>query len=79
MFVESDYIVIAVQLDHCSNSNSAGHYCGKKYSRNTPGPRGWSRLRDRTLAVAKNHAKITFFSGGGKNYLKKYIFFAHIF
>ena len=26
---------------------------------NTPGTRGWSRLRDRTLAVAKNRAKMT--------------------
>ena len=33
---------------------------------NTPGTRGWSRLRDRTLAVAKNRAKMTFFSGGKK-------------
>ena len=41
---------------------------------NTPGTRGWSRLRDRTPAVAKNRAKMTFFSGGGKNYLKKYFF-----
>ena len=36
------------------------------------------RLRDRTLAVPKNSAKITFFSGGEKNYLKK-IFFFYIF
>ena len=40
---------------------------------NTPGTRGWSRLRDRTLAVAK----MTFISGRRKNYLKK-IFFLHI-
>ena len=26
---------------------------------NTPGTRGWSRLRDRTLAVPKNRAKIS--------------------
>ena len=43
----------------------------------TPGTRGWSRLRDRTLAVAKNRAKMTFFSGTKNNYLKK-IFFLHI-
>ena len=46
---------------------------------NTPGTRGWSRLRDRTLAVAKNRAKMTFFSGAKKNYLKKIFFFAYIF
>ena len=34
--------------------------------------------RDRTLAVAKNRAKITFFSGGGKKLPKKKIFFLHI-
>ena len=34
--------------------------------KNTPGTRGWSRLRDRTLAVAKK----TFFAGEKKNYLK---------
>ena len=28
---------------------------------NTPGTRGWSRLRDQTLAVAINHVKISFF------------------
>ena len=42
---------------------------------NTPGTRGWSRLRDPTLAVAKNRAKMTFFSGRKKNYLKKIFFF----
>ena len=42
---------------------------------NTPGTRGWSRLRDRTLAVAKNRAKMTIFSGAKKNYLKKIFFF----
>ena len=34
----------------------------KKNMHNTPGTRGWSRLRDRTLAVQKKHAKICFFS-----------------
>ena len=43
---------------------------------NTPGTRGWSRLRDRTLAVAKNRAKITFFSGEKK--LPKQNIFLHI-
>ena len=28
---------------------------------NTPGTRGWSRLRNRTLAVQKKRAKISFF------------------
>ena len=28
---------------------------------NTPGTRGWSRLRDRTLGVPENRAKISFF------------------
>ena len=28
---------------------------------NTPGTRGWSTLRDRTLAVLKKRAKISFF------------------
>ena len=46
---------------------------------NTPGTWGWSRLRDRTMAVAKNRAKMTFFSGVKKNYLKKIFFFAYIF
>ena len=46
----------------------------------TPGTRGWSRLRDRTLAVAKNRAKMTFFSGGEKIpkkniFLGKFYFF----
>ena len=41
---------------------------------NTPGTRGWSRLRDRTLAVAK----MTFFSGVKKKLPKKNIFFLHI-
>ena len=44
---------------------------------NTPGTRGWSRLRDRTLAVAKNRAKMTFFSGK-KNLPKKNIFGGNI-
>ena len=47
----------------------------QKAEKNTPGTRGWSRLRDRTLAVAKNRAKMTFFSGAKKNYLKKIFFF----
>ena len=32
------------------------------YYINTPGTRGWSRLRDRTLAVPKKRARISFFS-----------------
>ena len=44
---------------------------------NTPGSRGWSRLRDRTLAVAKNRAKMTFFSGGKK--ITPQIFFCCIY
>ena len=43
------------------------------YMGNTPGTRGWSRLRDRTLAVAK----MTFFLGG-KKLPKKDIFFLDI-
>ena len=54
-------------------------FCILRNNKNTPGTRGWSRIRDRTLAVAKNRAKMTFFSGGKKNYLKKNIFFAYIF
>merc|ERR1711892_1092867 len=42
---------------------------------NTPGTAGGPGGRDRTLAVAKNRAKMTFFSGGKKNYLKKIFFF----
>ena len=45
-----------------------------EFCKNTPGTRGWSRLRNRTLAVAKNRAKMTFFSGGGKNYLIFFFF-----
>ena len=44
---------------------------------NPPETRGWSRLRYRTLAGAKNRAKITFFSGEKKLPNKKY-FFLHI-
>ena len=29
--------------------------------RDTPGTRGWSRLRDRMLAVSKNRMKISFY------------------
>ena len=36
---------------------------------NTPGTRGWSRLRDWTLAVQKKCAKISFFRKKNKNYL----------
>ena len=53
------------QILHCNN-----RYC--KY--NTPGTRGWSRLRDRTLAVPKNRAKISFF----RKKIKITIFF-HIY
>ena len=42
---------------------------------NTPGTAGGPGGRDRTLAVAKNRAKMTFFSGGKKNYPKKIFFF----
>ena len=48
-----------------------------KHVFNTPGTRGWSRLRDRTLVVAKNRAKMTFFLGE-KKLPKKNIFFLHI-
>ena len=37
-----------------------------KRKRDTPGTRGWYRLRDRTLALAKNRVKTTFFSWGKK-------------
>ena len=55
----------------------AENLCMEKKEREeyTPGTRGWSRLRDRTLAVEKNRAKMTFFSGAEKNYLKKIYFF----
>ena len=43
--------------------------------KNTPGTAGGPGGRDRTLAVAKNRAKMTFFSGGKKNYPKKIFFF----
>ena len=36
---------------------------------NTQGTRGWSRLRDRTLAVQKNRAKIIFIVKINKNYI----------
>ena len=42
-------------------------------NKNTPGTRGWSRLRDRTMAVAKNRVKMTFFSGGEKLPKKKWL------
>jgi len=42
---------------------------------NTPGTAGGPGGRDRTPAVAKNRAKMTFFSGGKKNYPKKIFFF----
>ena len=45
----------------------------------TPGTAGGPGCRDRTLAVAKNRAKMTFFSGGKKITPKKYFFFAYIF
>ena len=45
---------------------------------NTPGTAGGPGGRDRTLAVAKNRAKMTFLSGGKKNYPKKIFFFLHI-
>ena len=38
----------------------------QKTEKNTPGTAGGPGGRDRTLAVAKNHAKMTFFSGGKK-------------
>ena len=40
----------------------------------TPGTRGWSRLRDRTLAVQQKRAKIRFFSRKKKKYLTFYFF-----
>ena len=55
-----------------------GFCAGRNAGRNTPGTRDWSRLRDRTLAVAKIRtkirAKMTFFLGG-KNYLQNIYFF----
>ena len=44
------------------------------YSNNTPGTAGGPGGRDRTLAVAKNRMKMTFFSGGKKITQKKYFF-----
>ena len=49
----------------------------KQNYNNTPGTAGGPGGRDRTLAVAKNRAKMTFFSGGEK-LPKKNIFFLHI-
>ena len=46
---------------------------------NTPGTAGGPGGRDRTLAVAKNRAKMTFFLGEKKITYKKNIFFAYIF
>ena len=46
----------------------------KKGKRNTPGTRGWSRLRNRMLAVQKKRTKISFFFVKKKITLKKYIF-----
>ena len=71
----------------------AGHYyedCGRNIitggkknmnenKDNTPGTAGGPGGRDRTLAVAKNRAKMTFFLGGKKITPKKYFFFAYIF
>ena len=37
------------------------HPCLCVALKNTPGTRGWSRLRDRMLAMVKNRAKIFFF------------------
>ena len=47
------------------------------YDENTPGTAGGPGGRDRTLAVAKIRAKMTFFLGGEKITPKKY-FFLHI-
>ena len=69
---------------HYTHIHNSGHLTAKISDLalgtylNTPGTRGWSRLRDRTLAVAKNRAKMTFFSGGGEKLPKKNIFFLHI-
>ena len=49
-----------------------------KMENNTPGTAGGPGGRDRTLAVAKNRAKITFFFWGKKKLPKKNIFFLHI-
>ena len=38
----------------------------KEEEKNTPGTAGGPGGRDRTLAVAKNRAKMTFFLGGKK-------------
>merc|ERR1739838_347307 len=51
---------------------------GQFLHKNTPVTAGGPGGRDRTLAVAKNRAKMTFFSGGEKNYPKKIFFFLHI-
>merc|ERR1739838_743110 len=48
---------------------------GQFLHKNTPVTAGGPGGRDRTLAVAKNRAKMTFFSGGEKNYPKKIFFF----
>ena len=51
-----------------------------KYWVNTPGTAGGPGGRDRTLAVAKNRAKMTFFFWGEKKLPQKNIFFfAYIF
>ena len=51
------------------------NYISKKANLNTPGTAGGPGGRDRTLAVAKNRTKMTFFSGGKKNYPPKIFFF----
>ena len=51
---------------------------GHKNLKNTPGTAGGPGGRDRTLAVAKNLAKMTFFFWGGKKLPNKNIFFLHI-
>ena len=44
-------------------SNNYEHiWVDVRINNNTPGTRGWSRLRGRTLAVPKKHAIISFFS-----------------
>ena len=51
----------------------------KERKRDTPGTRGWSKLRDRTLAVPKKRAKNhLLFLKKNKNYLK-FFFFAYLF
>ena len=50
----------AIKIEVCADRGTEDTKIDEN-SNNTPGTRGWSRLRDRTLAVPKIRAKIRFF------------------